>query len=241
MPVAVLRTGGRWVVAVAAALLLPAAAPQPKPVAIAATNWVQVMRATPQGGLLIGNPAAKVKLLEFGSFTCPTCARFEAVGVPALLRDYVAGGKVSFEFRGFPIHGPVDVGMTLLSMCQTPAVRMRFSKALFAAQDALIDGFQAIPETEIARLNALPPGTALVQYADAGGLDDFAAKFGVTKARFAQCISDPANNAKFEASAREAQERYKLTGTPWFVLNGKPLENTSNWIALEPKLREALQ
>ena len=234
------RSLQHWL-AIAALLLLPAAAPPVKPAAKTSANWVQMVRATPQGGLLVGNPAAKVKLLEFGSFTCPTCARFEAVGVPALLRDYVASGKVSFEFRGFPIHGPVDVGMTLLSMCQTPAVRMQFSKAMFAAQNELLDGFQNIPEAEIARLNALPPGTALVQYADAGGLDAFAAKFGVTKARFAQCIADPVNNAKFEASAREAQERYKLNATPWFVINGKPVENTSNWIALEPKLREALK
>ena len=231
----------RTAIAATAAVFLAAAAPQSKPAAKAPVNWVQVVQITPQGGLRTGNPAAKVKLLEFGSFTCPTCARFEAVGVPALLRDYVAGGQVSFEFRGFPIHGPVDVSMTLLSMCQTPKVRARLSKALFESQNMLIDGFQAIPETEIARLNTLPPETALLQYADAGGLDEFAAKFGITKARFAQCIADPVNNAKFEASSREAQERYKLTGTPWFVLNGKPLENTSNWIALEPQLREALQ
>lgn len=229
---------GRWLV-IAAMLALSAAAP--KPVAKGQTNWAAVVRTTAQGGFLIGNPAARVKLLEFGSYTCPHCARFEAEAVPALLQTYVATGRVSYEFRGFPIHGPIDAGMTLLTMCQPATSGWRLSKALFAAQDAVIDGFRTISDAEIARLNTLPDGQALVQYADAGGLDDFVAKYGVTKARFGACITDAANNAKFEASSREAEERYQLKSTPWFVLNGRSVEDASDWAALEPRLREALQ
>ena len=32
---------------------------------------------TPEGGFVMGNPNAKVKLIEFGSLTCPHCAEFE--------------------------------------------------------------------------------------------------------------------------------------------------------------------
>lgn len=229
---------GRWL---AVAALVPLSAAGPKAVAKIPTAWVAVVRTTPQGGFLIGNPAARVKLLEFGSYTCPHCARFEAEAVPVLLQTYVATGRVSYEFRGFPIHGPIDAGMTLLTMCPPTALGWRMSKALFAAQDSVIDGFKTISDAELARLNTLPDGQALVQYADAGGLDDFAAKYGVTKARFGPCITDAANNAKFEASSREAQERYQLKSTPWFVINDRPLEDASDWAALEPRLREALK
>ena len=93
MPMTAPHTGRRLAAVVVAALLLPAAAPQPKPAAKAPVNWVQVVQITPQGGLRTGNPAARVKLLEFGSFTCPTCARFEAVGVPAIAYSQRLCGK----------------------------------------------------------------------------------------------------------------------------------------------------
>ena len=229
---------GRWLV-IAAMLALSAAAP--KPVTKGQPHWAAVVRTTAQGGFLIGNPAAQVKLLEFGSYTCPHCARFETEAVPALLQTYVATGRVSYEFRGFPIHGPLDAAMTLLTLCPTAASGWKMSKAMFAAQATVIDGFRAISEAEIARLNALPDDQALVQYADAGGLDDFVAAHGVSKAAFGPCISNAANNAKFEASSREAQEQYLLKSTPWFVINGKPIEDASDWAALEPRLREALK
>lgn len=206
----------------------------------AGKDWSKVISTSPQGGIVIGNPDAPVTLMEYGSFTCSHCAEFEEAGMPSLLRNYVAPGKVRFEFRSFPLSGAVDVGMTLLTMCQTPEAGWTFAKALFQSQVQLIQGFQAIPQTELARLQAMPPAEAIVTYADLGGLDDFARVRGVPKARFQQCLSNQGNLAKFEANAAEAQERYKLTGTPWFIINGAAVPNTSNWLSLESKLKAAL-
>ncbi len=227
--------------AVAALALLPAAAPKKAAAKRAVSAWVSTIRATPEGGVLIGNPAAKVKLLEYGAYTCPHCAKFEAEGVPALMRKYVAGGKVSYEFRGFPIHGASDVAMTLLAMCQPPAASWRLSQAMFRAQDQIVGGLMAIKPDEYERLKALPPEQGIKEYADLGGIDSFVARYGITKAKFEACLADPANNAKFEANAREAQDRYGLTGTPWFVINGVPAADTSDWATLEPQLAKALQ
>ena len=44
----------------------------------AAVDWVDHVVATPDGGFLMGNPAARVKVVEYGSRTCPHCARFAA-------------------------------------------------------------------------------------------------------------------------------------------------------------------
>ena len=38
--------------------------------------WTEVAKKTPEGGYLIGNPDAKIKLIEFGSLTCHVCADF---------------------------------------------------------------------------------------------------------------------------------------------------------------------
>ena len=42
---------------------------------------------TPEGGFVMGNPNAKVKLIEFGSMTCPHCAEFEEKGAQAADRQ----------------------------------------------------------------------------------------------------------------------------------------------------------
>ena len=48
-------------------------------------NWTMVVNATPAGGFMMGNPNAKVKLVEYGSLTCPHCKAFDDEGVPTLI------------------------------------------------------------------------------------------------------------------------------------------------------------
>jgi protein-disulfide isomerase len=47
----------------------------------------------------IGDPAAKVKIVEFLSFTCPHCAHFHGDVYPKLKADYIDTGKVRLEYN----------------------------------------------------------------------------------------------------------------------------------------------
>ncbi len=47
----------------------------------------------------IGPADAKVKIIEYASFTCPHCARFHADVFGKLKADYIDTGKVRFEYR----------------------------------------------------------------------------------------------------------------------------------------------
>src|SRR5919112_6429232 len=62
-------------------------------------DWSQVVNPTSANGFVMGNPNAKVKLVEYGSLTCPHCAEFDEKAVPALIDKYVKSGQVSWEFR----------------------------------------------------------------------------------------------------------------------------------------------
>lgn len=42
---------------------------------------------------------AKVKVVEYASFTCPHCARFHADVFPKVKADYIDTGKIRFEYR----------------------------------------------------------------------------------------------------------------------------------------------
>jgi len=55
--------------------------------------------ATAPGDFSIGSPDAKVKIVEYASFTCPHCANFHAAVFKDLKRDYIDTGKVHFTLR----------------------------------------------------------------------------------------------------------------------------------------------
>src|SRR5688500_3726148 len=64
-------------------------------------DWSQVYNFTEAGGMLMGNPDAKIRLIEYGSLTCPHCAEFEEKGGLQLVEKYVKSGQVAWEFRNY--------------------------------------------------------------------------------------------------------------------------------------------
>jgi len=63
----------------------------------------------PQSDRILGNPAAKVMLVEYADPQCPACRLYTLDFFPTLVRDYVRTGKVKTEFRGFPFIGEDSV------------------------------------------------------------------------------------------------------------------------------------
>ncbi|MFN3936563.1 MAG: DsbA family protein [Gemmobacter sp.] len=49
--------------------------------------------------LVLGNPDARVTVIEYASFTCPHCATFHAQVFKPLKRDYIDTGKIQFIYR----------------------------------------------------------------------------------------------------------------------------------------------
>ena len=68
----------------------------------------------------MGNPNARVKLVEYGSLACPHCRHFEETGYKPLVQGYVRTGRVSYEFRSFLLNAP-DISVSLLAHCAGPA------------------------------------------------------------------------------------------------------------------------
>jgi protein-disulfide isomerase len=49
--------------------------------------------------VVMGNPEAKVTLIEYASYTCPHCATFHANVLKPLKADYIDTGKIQFIYR----------------------------------------------------------------------------------------------------------------------------------------------
>ena len=57
------------------------------------------------GGFILGDPAAGIKLIEFSDFLCSSCQNYEPI-ISEFIRDYVLTGQAKFEYRIFPVIDP---------------------------------------------------------------------------------------------------------------------------------------
>jgi protein-disulfide isomerase len=213
-----------------------AAAAAPK----AGTNWLAVTAATPEGGFRLGNPNAKVKLVEFASLTCPHCKDFHAEALETIKAKYIASGDVSYEYRNFVLNGP-DYAASLLARCQGPEPFFGLLNSFYRDQTAWVEPFTKLTEDDSKRLGALPQDKQLAALAETGKLDVYVRARGIPRAKFDQCLSDKKAVDTLAAMRTEATDKYKLTGTPGFIINGKTQEGVFTWAGLEPKLQAALQ
>lgn len=218
------------------------AAPSGAPVAAVAPpqgkKWSDVVSATPEGGYLMGNPNAALKLVEFASFTCPHCRDFARDADKPLTEDYVNSGKLSFEFRPF-LRDPVDITVAMVAICPGPDVFFPLKNQLFVYQDELFKKLQAQGNDAFKQAAEANGDTRFVKLAELAGLIDFARQNGLPEPQVRACL---ANWKTAEALARNnerASEQYNVVGTPTFILNGAVLENTATWPVLQQKLKEA--
>ena len=211
--------------------------------AVAAPNggdWSTVTSASPEGGMMMGNPAAKVKLIEYGSLTCPHCREFDEKGAKPLIDNYVKKGLVSWEFRNF-VRDPYDITATLVARCGGPSSFFGLMRSMYADQENWIGKLQTVDQAKIAAMQNLSPQQQFAEIADWAGFPAFAALRGVPRAKTAACLADPAAATKLVQMNSDVVAQYpSFPGTPTFIINGKMVDNTATWDLLEPKLRDAV-
>jgi protein-disulfide isomerase len=205
----------------------------------AGTCWTETVSVTPDGGDVMGNPDAPLKLVEYGSLSCPHCARLAQEGFPELTSDYIASGRVSLEFRSFAIH-PQDAPLTLLTRCGGPEKVFPLTEELYRNFDAVMD--RAMQNVQAAQAaNTLPPEQRLGALSDALGFTDFFAARGISEDQAHSCLADMDAATKFAQQA-QAYTAAGINQTPTLVLNGVTL-HAPTWgpTGSEPGLKAALE
>ena len=202
-------------------------------------DWSSIVSKTAEGGFLMGNPNAKVKLVEFGSLTCPHCAEFEEKGGNALIENYVKKGLVSWEFRNF-VRDPVDMTATLLARCGGEASFFGMTRNLFKDQRDWVAKFQSADQAKLQALQSMPPGQQFNTIADLADLKQYASMRGVPRAKGEQCLANETDINKLVQMNSDAVSTYNVPGTPTFLINNEVVEQTATWELLEPKIKEAL-
>jgi protein-disulfide isomerase len=203
-------------------------------------DWAQVVTQTPAGGFQMGNPEAAVKLVEYGSLTCPHCREFDETGVQPLIDKYVKSGRVAYEFRNF-IRDPYDLAASLITRCNGAKGFFPLTRAMYKDQPNWIAKLQTISPEQQEAMVALGPDRKFAEIAKAAGFQQWAAMRGVPSAKSAKCLTDEAEvNRLVQMNSDATSAIPNFPGTPTFTINGKLVEKAAVWNLLEPKLREAL-
>lgn len=186
---------------------------------------------TPEGGIRMGGATARVRLIEYVSYTCPHCASFDAqsrAAMPAYLRR-----GMSIEVRPV-VRDVIDLASATLARCG-PVPRF------FARHHAIMDA-QATTlsraESASAGWAAVPAPQRLSRIARDTGLTTLVAAHGVPAAAAEACLADQAALRRLIAVS-EASLSAGVESTPSFAINGTLVPHTHDWAALSPRLDAA--
>lgn len=198
----------------------------PTVAAPAGKSWADTLEATPEGGVRMGNPNAAIKIIEYGSLTCPHCGEFSEKGAATIRDQWVASGRVSYEFRHFVRDG-LDLTMGLLTRCGGTETFLPLTEQVFANQKAIFDGLKG----RDAQLNAAmtaPPAQRFLAIAQAANLGEFFAARGISTDQAKACLAKTDLAEQMAKQTSEQGEQLQIEGTPTFLINGDKI-GTSTW------------
>jgi protein-disulfide isomerase len=158
----------------------------------------------PGGGRVRGASDAKVTLVEYGDYQCPTCGIYHPITME-LLNRYP--GKFKLEFHHFPLIQMHSNAMTAALAAESAGDQGKFWEMhdlLFEHQQAWGDLRNPNPNAEAVFLQ-------------------FALQLGLDSNKFMQSMRSPATRDRILADVTKGSPIVK--GTPTFILDGQVLPN----------------
>ena len=209
----------------AAALTLGASPPQ---------DWNRGVTRTATQSNVLGNPAAKVKLTTFVSYTCPHCREFELESDAGLKLKYIRSGKISVEIRHV-VRDPIDLTVAMLTNCGPKEKFPLNHSAFMRSQPVWLQTMARSSKAQQARgtTGALPARTRAIA-ADFRFYEIMATR-GYDRITVDRCLADGAVAQRL-AAGRAAASKLGVDHTPSFAIDGTLLFGTDGWSLLQPQI-----
>ncbi|WP_374657638.1 DsbA family protein [Phenylobacterium sp.] len=152
--------------------------------------------------MTLGDPNAKVKMVEYASVTCVHCGKFNNEVFPEFKKKYIDTGKVHYTFKEF-LTAPAEVAAAgfLTARCAGKDKYFNVVDALFHAQEEMFTSGDM-----------------------RGVLLRTAQSAGMTEEKFNACITDEAALKALNERVEKAVKTDKITSTPTFIINGKKIK-----------------
>jgi protein-disulfide isomerase len=151
----------------------------------------------PLGDQALGDEDASVVVVEYASMSCPFCARFHRETMDAYREKYVDSGQVRHIFREFPLDAPA-YAVAMLARC--------------APENRFFDVVSVYFERQEQWLRSQDMYNAIL---------DIARQFGFGQESFDACLENQALFDALEEVKNRAAQRFGVTGTPTFFIDGR--------------------
>jgi protein-disulfide isomerase len=151
----------------------------------------------------MGDPKAKVVVIEYASPTCPVCANFMINYFPRLKANYIDKGRIFYVYRTF-LRNPDDGSAEKLARCMPKAKYMSFIDLLFRNQ----------PKWDYEFGVASPDGVH-------AGLLQLAQTAGMSASDADRCIASTKEEEAISKVGTDGVAKYSVGATPTFVINGQ--------------------
>ncbi|MFC3173097.1 thioredoxin domain-containing protein [Novosphingobium bradum] len=209
------------------------AAPLPSVAAPAGKSWADSITQTPEGGYRMGNPDAPIKLVEYGSLTCPHCGEFSEKSAATIRDQWVASGRVSYEFRHY-VRDALDLTMGLMTRCGSPEAFFGLTEQVFANQKTLLGSLQG-KDAALETAMKAPDAQRFQAIGDVLGLPQFFAARGIPATQAKACLARTDLASQMAKATADQGNQFQIEGTPTFLVNGTKIP-TNAWEELKARI-----
>ena len=148
----------------------------------------------------LGDPNAKVQIIEYADFQCPFCGRHHQLVAPDLIKNYVDTGKATYVYKHLAFLGNESVWAAMASECAADQGKFwEYHNYLFEHQNGENQG--AFNKDKLIA---------------------FGKELNLDMAKFEPCVNTDATFDRVRADTEEGQN-LGVSSTPTFFVNGKPL------------------
>ena len=148
-----------------------------------------------EGSTILGNPNAKISIVEFGDYQCTFCYKFHKDTMKMIVEQYVVDGEVNFVYKDFPLNGPSSMMASEASYCAQEQGKF------WQYHDMVFENWEGENTGWVTRV----------------ALERFAKNVGLDMIEFNSCM----DNSKYHQKVLENEEfarKINIDATPSFII-----------------------
>lgn len=178
------------------------------------TQPAPVVQVTVDDDAVLGNPDAKLTVIEFSDFQCPFCSDFYTETLPLIKKAYIDTGKIKLVYRDLPLSDKHPQSQKAAEAAECAGEQDKY----FEMHDLLFENQSTWSgnNTEAANTKAMKL------------FKEFAKQLKLTTTDFNSCLD---SGKMADEVVKDLQDAYisEIYGTPTFSINGRIIKGAQQF------------